>query len=383
MTMFQQTHSSGDILIIAAYCNPCNPNWFSPGRQRKLVQVEALLISLGFIIHRYSIAPEQSNRDNFHWVSLCNFSWPPLRFVQLVCNAFFVSGKDQPAEVHQWLWLYNTRLAEAMVALVFLLKNHRLKLFLQLEDLPAARHANAGFRGWLDNITTLMLTRRAACVSAVSQPVAEAFSKLTSYSLDRIVLLPPLLDEAYQRKIASRHTPFGNPHYTALYAGGYGPDKGVDDLLSAFKQLSKNNIRLMLLGPVPKSLRDQLKNQAAIDIIGMVSDERLFSAYADADIVINPHRPILNSAFIFPFKLIEIMASGALPLTTAMPGLDSYNLPPECFFEGSHQLALRLDEASGIWERHRSQIEHLAMEIRERYSMGHAKSVLDQHLGDN
>jgi glycosyltransferase involved in cell wall biosynthesis len=383
MTMSRQAGSFANILIIAAYCNPWNSKWFSPGRHRKLVQVEALLISLGFIIKRFSIAPEKSNCESSYWVSLCNFNWPPLRLGQLLCNAYFASGKDQRGDSYQWLWLYNTRLAEAIVALAFLLKNPRLKLFLQLEDLPAARHANSGFRGWLDNISTLLLTRHAACVSAVSQPVAEAFSKLTSYSLDRIILLPPLLDEGYQLKIASRHTPFSNSHYTALYAGGYGPDKGVDDLLVAFRQLSQNNIRLMLLGPVPSSLRDQLRNQAAIEIIGMVSDERLFSAYAEADIVINPHRPILNSSFIFPFKLIEIMASGALPITTAMPGLESFDLPSECIFEGSHQLALKLNDASGIWARHRIQIELVAKEVRKCYSMVNAKRVLEQNLGDS
>jgi hypothetical protein len=71
------------------------------------------------------------------------------------------------------------------------------------------------------------------------------------------------------------------------------------------------------------------------------------------------------------------------PLITLMHGLASFELPPECIFEGSCQLALKLDDASGIWERHRIQIEHLAKEVKQSYSINHATSLLDHHLGYN
>jgi hypothetical protein len=63
--------------------------------------------------------------------------------------------------------------------------------------------------------------------------------------------------------------------------------------------------------------------------------------------------------------------------------LESFELPSECIFEGCYQLALKLDDASGIWERHRIQIEHLAKEVNQSYSIIHATSLLDHHLGDN
>ena len=381
MTDLSSKRLAADILIIAPYCGSSSDKWFSPGRQRKLFQVESLFVSLGYSFQRFSISPDQPKTGQFDWESLCSSSWPPVRFVQLFFNAFWAGGTQVLSDEPQWIWIYNTRLAEAMVALALLIRKPKVKIFLQLEDLPAARLANAGVRGRLDSFSSKMLSRRADCVSAVSLPVALAFSQLTSFSADRIVLLPPLLDDNYRLKVACRQPPFGDSCTTIVYAGGYGAEKGIDDLLAAFSHLPVPGFRLLLLGPIPYSLRVQLSGQSGIEILGMVPIERLFLAYAEADILVNPHRPILNSSYVFPFKLIEIMASGALPLSTAMPGLESFGLPSDCIFFGCRQLSEKLVNASRIWRLNRQRLERLAQQLRESHSMAHARDVLYHRLG--
>jgi len=371
---------AANVIIVAAYCSPKNIKWFSPGRQRKLAQVEALLTSIGLNCLKLSIAPNKSQQGSIQAVSLCNHSLPLIRFIQLFIRSLRIGKKIKSKEKTQWLWLYNTRMAEALVALALIIRKPSLKLFLQLEDLPAARRANAGIRGKIDGITSLLLSRRANEVSAVSTPVAEAFHRQTGFPLERIVMLPPLLDEAYQQQLAHRTSPFQNSYITIVYAGGYTYEKGVDELLSAFRMIESHQHRLLLLGPVPETLRAQLIDNQGVEVLGMVSNEKLFSVYAKADVVVNPHRTILNSDYIFPFKLIEILASGALPLTTAMPGLDLYDLPKECLFSGSQELADKLVSSYSIWTRNLHQLERLTTQVRQLHSMKHAQNALRERL---
>jgi len=371
------------VFIVAAYCSSHNSKWFSPGRQRKLDQVKSLLTSMGANCFELSIAPFNPEQRNIQAVSLCRDSWPPIRLIQLFFNALLLGRKIKSTDEHQWIWLYNTRMAEALVALALLLRKPSLKLFLQLEDLPAARQANAGLRGWLDGISTVLLSKRANGVSAVSPSVAEAFHHLTGFPSERIVLLPPLLDEAYQQKLAQRSSPFQNSYHTIVYAGGYTSEKGVDELLTAFQLIDPNHYRLLLLGPIPNQLRAQLVGIHGIEVLGMVSNEKLFSAYSEADIVVNPHQVILNSDYIFPFKLVEILASGALPLTTAMPGLDVYNLPRECLFSDSQELAKKLITAPSIWRNHRVQIDKMTKHTRKFHSIELSQKLLKNYLSKN
>ena len=330
---------------------------------------------------RLSIAPGSPTPEAPPYLPLCFHSRPFIRLAEIFLRSFWLGGKLSSEEQPQWLWLYNTRFAEGLVAFALILRMPKLKLVLQLEDMPAARLANSGLRGWLDGISTFLLSRHAHSVFAVSIPVAQAFNRITRFPLGHISLLPPLLDDSYQDQLAKRTSPFSNSIYTIVYAGGYSSEKGVDDLICAFRQLRPKLYRLLLLGPIPDKLKASLTGIQDITILGMVPDRILFSSYVNADVIVNPHRPILNSGHIFPFKLIEIMASGSLPLSTAMPGLDSYGLPGECLFSGSTELAAKLSDAPAIWARNRSQLKDLATRVRQRHSVEKAKDSLRQLFG--
>ena len=326
-----------------------------------------MLSSLGYTVLGLNIAPQHSStRPNIQ--GLCGSGFVPLRFLQLAWSSFWFFFTATPPQTAAILWLYNTRAAESLVAIMALALRPRLGLVLQLEDLPSARAENHGLAGRVDALTTAFLSRRADHIFAVSSTVAVAFHKLYPRHRSLITLLPPALDPLLEQALAQRSEPFIGCILEILYAGGYQPDKGVADLIDAFIRLPAHGFRLRLVGSAPQALIQQFKDHPAIVFTGMIPKNTLFALYAAADVVVNPHRPILHGDHVFPFKLVEIVASGALPLTTAVPGSDSFDLPSACFFQGVDELATKLMEAPRIWASHRLRLQHAAVACRARYS---------------
>ena len=387
-----------DIALIAPFCADSNSRWFSPGRQRKLSQVMAVLNTAGYRWQGLSTCPASTGTSteqaaasdaslplqSGHLKSLCHSDFWPLRLLDTLVHSLGIGrrwGHQQPMPV---LWLYNTRISEALVALVLLKlqrhTNERPRVVLQLEDLPAARQANAGIRGAIDRWSTTTLARHASAALCVSEPVAQAFQAISGFPRSRIQLLPPLLDAAAQAVFNARSEPFQDETITIVYAGGYDIEKGVLDLLSAFQCLQSKRYRLLLFGPIPASLHAQLANQDRLELRGLVPLPELFTAYSQADVVVNPHRPIAHSSYIFPFKLVELLASGALPLSTPMPGLKAYGLPDDCLFQGPDQLTQRLQLAPQIWCQHRSSLQQLARQVRHQHSLEQAQQTIRQAI---
>ena len=356
------------ILYVAAFAEPGNERWFSLGRQRKVNQVISILSTLNFEVTRLNIAPSNKSASFQDLVNLCQSNFIPIRFAQLLLSSissFLFSAHLRSASI---IWLYNTRAAESIVALVGLLLRPRLKLVLQLEDLPSARQANHGFAGFMDNISTYLLGKRANHVFAVSKNVSAAFMRRFSSFRHKICILPPALDPIFVSKVELRGEPFSSTPLTILYAGSFQPDKGVTDLIDAFLRLPRDSYKLILVGSAPLSLRLKYKHVQGICFTGVIKTEALFDYYTSADVVVNPHRAILNPDYVFPFKLVETVASGALPLTTPVPGHQIFNLPHECLFQSVDELAVKLIKSQEIWVKWRKEILKSAVALRSDYS---------------
>ena len=338
-----------------------------------------MLSSIGFTIIGLNIAPHYPCAPgSIH--ALCRSGFVPLRFLQLALFSFWFFLTGTPHHCTTILWLYNTRAAESLVAIMGLLLRPRLRLVLQLEDLPSARAENHGLAGHVDAITTSFLARRAYKIFAVSPNVAAAFQNLNPRIRTSITLLPPALDPLLEQKLRHRPRPFSGNIIQILYAGAYQPDKGVMDLIEAFNRLPSDRFRLLLVGSAPQPLIQEWKDHPSIVFRGVVSNSTLFDLYVAADVVVNPHRPILHAEHVFPFKLVEIVASGALPLTTSVPGSHSFALPSDCFFQGVDQLASKLMEAPRIWASHRIHLLQAASACRFRYSQETIQQQLHRAL---
>lgn len=361
------------IFYVAAFANLSDHAWFSLGRMRKVDQVISTLQDLAHQVHLLNIAPcdaatVEAGDLPVPLAKLCSTSFMPIRFLQLFANtaSFFLGLRTWDSR--SILWLYNTRFAESIVALAALMLRPQLRLVLQLEDLPSARAANHGLRGAVDQFTTGCLSRRANQVFAVSEGVARSFSTATQFPYESIEILPPALDPLFSVLATERREPFSTPKYTILYAGAFSREKGVYDLIEAFQSLDQMNAHLILVGSAPEKIIESFNVHLRIRFTGVIPNDELFSLYTSSDVVVNPHRKILNPNYVFPFKLVETVASGALPLTTPVPGSEAFGLPADCFIKNSQDLCEKLSNAPQLWGRHRASLQTASTLCRERYS---------------
>lgn len=365
------------LLLIAPFCLDDTSSWFSPGRSRKLAQVESILSRLNITFERVNTAPFSSTTPGQSWIALCSREWWPLRWIQIFISSAFLRCTYCRSRSSVILWVYNPRFDEAILAwvLTFAAKR-RSRLILQVEDLPSARSESAGLRGLLDRIACKWLTRNSSAITCVSTPVSKALEELTGFPAARCILFPPLLDPDLLECVLRRQPPFREPPYSILYAGGYSFDKGVDILIDAFLKLDPRLFRLHLYGPMPESLCQSLSKSSFITVHGQVSLPELFHAYSKADIIVNPHRQIKNSNFIFPFKLAEVLSSGSLPLSSPMPGLESYGYPQRLLFTSSAELFTLLNCSPSLWQQYSETFGR----IQQNVIMRHCEDVLAQEI---
>jgi len=370
------------IYYVGAFVGSSRSIWFSSGRHRKIEQVSTLLQNLGYQIVRLNTAPDSTIAFSHSTISLCQTTFTPLRYFQILINSLrYFSSLPKSTDSRLIIWTYNTRFSESLVALTACFIFPSLELILQLEDLPFARKENHYVAGFLDYISTYLLTRRANYIFAVSDSVSKAFVRLFPFYSPTVPhSLPPFLDSAYLDLISTRHEPFRHDTINVLYAGSYLSEKGVDDLLTAFLLLPPSIFNLCLIGPAPDSYVSRFSRLKNVFFTGMVSNDDLYLRYSQSDIIVNPHRPISNSSYVFPHKLVEIVASGSLPLITSSPGAESFNLPELCFFKTVDELAHKLLVSRQIWHQCRTHVLNAAQYTRNIYSycsvFEHMRSIL-------
>jgi glycosyltransferase involved in cell wall biosynthesis len=368
---------SGDtVLFVAPFTYSGDSPWYSPGRFQKILQVETLLCSLSFSIFRINTAPDVITDTQFPHLQLTTLTHPLPRLIHSIASIFIFLLRRPFRSKVAGLWVYNTRLSEVLIALCILLFFPSITLYLQVEDLPGARKQNAGLRGFLDLLALYILIPRSNHIFVVSHVVGQSLHTLLRRNLRNLSVLPPYLSIGFLNSVKQRSLPFSRPTTTILYAGGYGEEKGVRQLIDAFSRLHSSDFVLQLVGSVPDSVASPLRSHHCIHLVGQVSNTHLYQLYSQADIVVCPHTVWKLSSYLFPFKLIEYAASGALPFFTRMPGVEVLGLPSVCFFDTVEQLTVKLIESDLIWNQHRYSLLASAQNLRERFSFHSAQSSM-------
>jgi len=336
----------------------------------KLQQVEDLLSNVGFAILRLSTIQSSFTSYSPKISILCHSLNPLIRLGEIAISTFRLIPKLISFSRHQslTLWVYNCRISEAIAALIICLFLPSIPLFLQIEDLPFARPFNSGIRGLLDLICLQVLSVRATHIFAVSQRVGISLQRFTPFVANSYTLLPPTLSDSFLELISSRPQPFISTQINILYAGAYSPEKGVSTLLNAFSRLPLNRFKLTLVGPVPESIATLKYSFPNLIIAGHVSAKSLYAHYCSSDVVVSPHHFGPRSSLIFPFKLLEYIASGSFLLTTPMPGLEEFGLPSECLFKTSDELYEKLLNVNTLWHKNSSALHQVSLRVRQRYS---------------
>jgi glycosyltransferase involved in cell wall biosynthesis len=389
-------------VIIAPLCDDPFSPWYSHGGNSKLAQVVEILASLGLILLFVNTSscsfPSNTGFDFLKGLYNNTFYLKPSESIlnpfegdetlKRLSKAFFlprypfksILQNQQPSLI----WVYNSRWMESLVA--FRLKRQwpEAKLCVQLEDLPGARGVNSKYgKEFLDRVAAKKLLSKAELIVAVSAPVAEAVVKEYRTSKNRIVSFPPLLSPQFIEVIRNRRLPFTSHNVTVLYAGGLDVEKGILDLLICFNSLPANYyLKIIGGGPLVEDILHAASNNPRIQYLGPVvsNSPTLHRSYAEADVVVNPHRPIKRTDYIFPFKSVEQLASGALPLSTPIPGLDQIKYPSEFLFSNNEQLYQLLKQSHQIYQDHSAKIKSLNQWLFSEFSFDAMRQRLNSAL---
>jgi len=118
--------------------------------------------------------------------------------------------------------------------------------------------------------------------------------------------------------------------FTVLYIGIVISERGIGTTLEAIESLAGeiDNLSLVLVGEVPGGEKPWLERQIehhglsdTVDVTGRVSHEEALQLIADADVGLCPFPRRVELEYIYPIKLFEYMALGAVPVSSNLTGI--------------------------------------------------------------
>ena len=219
------------------------------------------------------------------------------------------------------VWIYNAYAYEALFLRELLkreAKNKKPKVFLEIEDWPLARLRKGHPKPWLDWAGLQFVLRRADAVLCVNEPLARKVRKPGV----PVRVLPGLVDEAILR-LSQEKPPFREEGRIRIgYFGGLTKEKGCDLILEAIDASRVRNWRWIISGSGPLAMEFEClaSRYPGLRFHGVVSDEELVRLIGECDVIVNPHRPISEMGEgVFPFKVVESVATGRLVISTPLP----------------------------------------------------------------
>jgi len=211
------------------------------------------------------------------------------------------------------VWIYNSYAFEARFALL-LSQAAGCRIVLEMEDLPRSRKRGLlNLKPMLDARYLRLLRRHAALITCVNQSVESSMRPAPTMPLPYIMSPSVNLNGG---------EPFQRAPFTLGYFGHLSAEKGA----SIFPSLSANlpvGWRLTITGRGPLAI--QLHACAArsggkMQFFENAPDEKLYELLSQCDVVVNPHSSIhAMGEGVFPFKVLEAVASGRLVISTELP----------------------------------------------------------------
>lgn len=264
------------------------------------------------------------------------------------------------------LWIYNGYAFESRFALEVMGKTG-CPLVVELEDMPFARKRPGNLKPMLDDRYLRRALPPASLVTCVNQTIQQALGIPPGKTL----LLPGLVDGKLMNTADSRQ-PFSGPMRTAGYFGNLSEEKGADLLLKLFES-PPPGWKFLVTGT--GKLAEQFfstakKTPELLTFIHKASDAEVTAAMLECDAIINPHRSIAEMGNgVFPFKVVEALASGRLVVSTPVPPC-GINLE-DCvlFFDhGIDSLRDALASAAAFYHAQQGRINSVRSEVRSRHS---------------
>jgi len=265
------------------------------------------------------------------------------------------------------VWLYNGYAFESIFA-------HKIKrltscpLVLEFEDWHFARRRGWNPKPYLDWIFWSRIKSAYTRVYAVNATVA---SKASMEGVD-VRLLPGIVPQTLLDTCAKRQ-PFSDPsQITVGYFGRLVAEKGADKVISFAKELGDSfQFVVSGAGPLEGAMADFSKNNPKrLKYLGRISDDELYQQISRCDILLNPHKDINHLANgVFPFKVVEAIASGRVLVSSALPqeGFTEL-LNTVLFFDGSIEDGVQKIRKAQLWyQKKGEEIKSAADRVVETY----------------
>jgi glycosyltransferase involved in cell wall biosynthesis len=261
------------------------------------------------------------------------------------------------------VWCYNGYAFEMRVA-AFLSKKYHAKTILEFEDWHFARSRLFSPKPYLDWIFWRLALSRLDFGVAVNGNLA---NKLNCFNI-KSMLLPGVVSP-FVSTLSIKCPPFKSKNTIVGYFGGLSGEKGAGEILKLVKDSSVNaNFIVTGNGELQGEFESLAKIMPSrLKFLGPVSEEDLISAIAQSDVIINPH--VVNDG-IFPFKIIEALASGRLLISTKLP-MHGYEgcINAIQFYDGSYSdLAFMINNAADIYRSKKIAIDLASNIVNENYS---------------
>ena len=214
------------------------------------------------------------------------------------------------------VWLYNGYAFESLFCLLKP-KNLNFKLVMEIEDWHLSRGRGLNPKPFIDFLTWHFAMQRVDYCYVINSTVDQIISKYNTPSKLLLGLVDEdLLDDTKINRVLD------TTEIHAGYFGGLNPEKGADMILDLAKKLPENmHLHICGAGSLDKDF-ESLK-LSRVNYYGRVSTSQLHQVMQKCHIIINPHTSIESMQNgVFPFKVIEGIASGSWMFSTKLPTTD-------------------------------------------------------------
>lgn len=376
------------VILVAPYA-PEMP-LLNLGASKKIQLIASLLNRLGFKVHHVDSSHPHERFAEPVMAQPTQIEQTPVTLWRPFCLPSRKAGKllniygsphlfRRLAELKPDLvWVYNSYAFEARLGL-YLQRVTNARLVFELEDLPLSRGRGLNPKPFLDQHYFKPLMRSADLVTFVNAVLLQRHRQDVKTGL----LFPSILQQALVEQVSPPR--FEGTHHRVGYFGGLDVDKGVGTLLD-LPPLMPPNWKLVItgVGPLSPALHALAqKHPQRVEFHGAVPHARVLELMSSCDVILNPHSSITGMHDgVFPFKVCEALASGALLVSTPLPSIDIDLNSCVLFFDGSAKgLADALGSAAGHHAHSRAAIARVRDQVRNQYGESQVLAQL-QHAID-
>ena len=273
------------------------------------------------------------------------------------------------------VWCYNGYAFEMSVA-KYLNEKYKTRNIIEFEDWHFARGRGTNIKPFID-----WYYWRRAKINFVFGYAVNNFleEKLKIFNMP-VMLLPGVVSIELSLT-AKEFPPFKQENLTIGYFGGLSKEKGAEIILKLIN-LTNDKIKFIVTGNGELELeftKMAHRMPSKLTFLGMVSEEKLIEAISKVDIIINAHN--VNRG-VFPFKVIEALASARLLISTELPmkGYESFVDAIQFYSSDENELVRLINNSAEIYREKKENIRSIAELVCNMYSEDRLTEIIRKNI---